>query len=141
MFKITIYTIGKVKESWLNEGLDEYTTRLKKVMIFEWILAKNLEDLTQKTEKLNHYICLDPEGETFSSEKFSTWLHTQLQDHGSRLNLLIGGSEGFSPQIRKKAAGFISLSPLTFTHQMTRLFLLEQIYRAIEIEKGTAYHK
>ncbi len=141
MFKVTIYTIGKVKESWLVEGLDEYTTRLKNVMGIEWILAKNLEELTQKVEKLPSYTCLDPAAKLFTSEELALWLNKEFIKGGSRLNLVIGGADGLSEKIRQKADSFLSLSPLTFTHQMTRLILLEQLYRALEIQKGSAYHK
>ncbi len=132
MFKVTVYTIGKVKEPWLEAGLNEYTKRLKKVMIIDWVLLKNLEEL-----KITNYICLDTKGKEMTSEEFSSWVIKQ----GSRLNLVIGGPEGIPDKIRKQASSLISLSKLTFTHQMIRLILVEQLYRAMEIDRGSSYHK
>lgn len=141
MHKIKVYTIGKIKESWLEEGIAEYTKRLKPVASFEWILAKNLEQLEHLLESESSFFALDPLGKAFTSESFAKWIETTLVQEGSRLSLVIGGSEGLSDQLRKRAKLLFSLSPLTFTHQMTRLILLEQVYRAFEISKGTAYHK
>lgn len=141
MYKIKIAIVGKTKESWLQDGLDEYTTRLKPFMTIEWILAKNLEKLKQLLKQEGFYLCLDPNGKLRSSEQFSQFLMEKLQQGGSRLTLVIGDADGLSQEIREGASGLISLSPLTFTHQLTRLILLEQLYRAIEINRGSAYHK
>ncbi|MBS0653839.1 MAG: 23S rRNA (pseudouridine(1915)-N(3))-methyltransferase RlmH [Verrucomicrobia bacterium] len=141
MYKIKIATVGKAKESWLQDGLEEYTARLKPFAIIEWILAKNGEKLKQFLKEEASYICLDPKGKLYSSEQFSRFLIDQLQEQGSRLTLVIGDAEGLDPETRQGAAALLSLSPMTFTHQMTRLILLEQLYRAIEIDRGTAYHK
>jgi 23S rRNA (pseudouridine1915-N3)-methyltransferase len=141
MIKIRVLTVGKVKESWLDEALEEYTQRLKPVLSLEWILLKTDEQLSQNIQKEPHYICLDPQGKAFSSEQFSKYLLKEIEQQGARLSFVIGGAEGLNPVIKKKAGGLISLSPLTFTHQLTRLILLEQLYRAFEIEKGSPYHK
>lgn len=141
MFKLKIITVGKTKEAWLSQGIQEYTTRLKNVMSIEWSLAKNDLQLDQYLEKEASYIALDPQGILMSSEEFSKKLHEQLLKKGSRLTLVIGGSDGLSKAQKNKADFLLSLSALTFTHQITRLVLLEQIYRAVEIEKGSAYHK
>ncbi len=137
MRKIKIFTVGKTKESWLQEALDEYTKRLKPHLSLEWHLAKNSDQLSTLLEKETHYICLDIKGAAFSSEEFSEW----FQKTGSRLSFVIGGAEGLSEAIKAKAALKISISPLTFTHQLARLILIEQLYRALEIEKGSSYHK
>ncbi len=137
MFKIKIYTVGKHKESWLNQALEEYTTRLKSHMQITWHLSKTLPDLSKEKD----YIALDPRGELMTSEDFSTFLHKQLETCRSRLTFIIGGAEGLPPAIKSNANALISLSKLTFTHQITRIILLEQLYRAAEIEKGSAYHK
>ena len=141
MYKIKVYTIGKTKEDWLLSALQEYETRLKSILTFEWILAKNDEQLTQLLEKEAAFICLDPQGKQFSSEEFSRYLIQLLQNGGSRCNSVIGGAEGIRSQLKTKAKGLISLSKMTFTHQITRLILVEQVYRALEIDKGSAYHK
>ncbi len=141
MYKIKIATVGKTKESWLQEGLEEYAKRLKPFATIEWILTKTSEKLKQFLKEETSYVCLDPKGKLYSSEQFSHFLIDQLQAHGSRITFVIGNAEGLPPEIRQDAATLISFSPITFTHQMTRLILIEQIYRAIEIDRGSAYHK
>jgi 23S rRNA (pseudouridine1915-N3)-methyltransferase len=139
MFKVKIYTIGKLKDAWLQEALEEYEKRLSRRVEIEWILAKNDAELSEKLE--GPYIALDPKGELLDSPSFSKKLSHLFQQQGSRLQFLIGGSEGISPALLRTSLWRWSLSPLTFTHQMTRLILLEQLYRAMEIDLGTAYHK
>jgi 23S rRNA (pseudouridine1915-N3)-methyltransferase len=141
MIKIKIYSVGKTKEEWLQAALDEYERRLKPSIAFEWILAKTDEQLKQYLEKEPHFILLDPKGKQYSSEGFSSFLLKAIQDHHARLTFAIGGPEGFTQELKNKAKTLISLSSMTFTHQMTRLILIEQIYRAIEIDKKSAYHK
>lgn len=141
MIKIKIYSIGKAKENWLQAALDLYETRLKPSISFEWILTKTDEQLKQFLEKETNFICLDPNGKQFSSEEFSTFLIKTIGEAYSRLSFVIGGAEGIPALIKAKAKAILSLSRLTFTHQITRLILLEQIYRALEIKKGSPYHK
>lgn len=141
MFKIKVFTIGKTKEAWLQEATDEYHKRIKHHMQVEWVLCKNDEQLIATVEKETSWICLDPKGSLMTSEEFSAFLFSQLEKEGSRLSLVIGGAEGLPKILRDKAKELISLSKMTFTHQITRLVLLEQIYRALEIKKGSGYHK
>ncbi len=141
MIKVKIYTVGKSKETWLQEALEEYSKRLQPVLSIEWILAKTDLQLKQLVSKEANYLCLDPNGKQCSSEEFSTLLMDLVQKRDSRLIFVIGGAEGIPPEIQERALLKISLSRLTFTHQMTRLVLLEQIYRAFEIAKGSGYHK
>ncbi len=141
MYKLKIYSIGKTKENWLHDALREYEERLKSSLSIEWILAKDDEQLMQFLNKEMHFICLDPEGKEYTSEKFSSFLLQSLQDMNSRLTFVIGGSLGLPKALKQRAKSLLSLSKLTFTHQITRLILIEQIYRALEIEKGTPYHK
>ena len=141
MLKIKVYSIGKNKEEWLQQALNEYERRLKATLSFEWILAKNDEQLKQFLEKEENFICLDPQGKLYSSEEFSVFLTQAFRDYHSRLSLVIGGAEGIPSALKAKAKSSISLSRMTFTHQITRLVLIEQIYRALEIAKGSAYHK
>ena len=141
MFKIKIFTIGKTKESWLQEASEEYQKRIKNSIQLDWILLKNDAQLIAALEKEDHWISLDPNGKLFSSEEFSKHLFNQLEKNGSRINLVIGGAEGIPQSIRDKSKELISFSKMTFTHQIVRLILLEQIYRAQEIQKGSGYHK
>lgn len=141
MYKIKIYTIGKTKEKWLDAAIEEYTKRLSPDLTIEWILSKDKESFDECVKKIKDFICLDPQGVQFESEEFSTFIHKEFQKGGPRLNIIIGGAEGLGSSQLTKATHILSLSKLTFTHQMTRLILLEQLYRAFQIHKGTRYHK
>lgn len=141
MYKVKIFSIGKNKAKWLDDGVEEYTRRLKPILSIEWILSKNDDQLAALLAKEENYICLDPKGIQLTSEKFSHYLQQQLLNHGSRLSFVIGGSEGIPEKIKASASSLLSLSTLTYPHQLTRIIFLEQIYRAIEIEKKSPYHK
>lgn len=140
MVKIKIYTVGKLKEPWLREGLDEYTKRLSQDAEIEWVIAKNDDALLALAPKEKGLICLDSRGKLMTSQKFSAFMENMLEKQGSRLSFLIGGPEGIPEEMASRLMR-ISLSPMTFTHQMVRLILLEQIYRAFEIGKNSPYHK
>lgn len=132
MLKCKILSVGKTKETWLEDALAEYAKRLKPYMTVETLWAKSDDQLVEWVEKEDLVIGLDPKGRRFISD---CW-----EKGGSRLTFVIGGPEGLPPHI-KKGYPLISLSLLTFTHQMTRLILMEQLYRAMEILKGSRYHK
>lgn len=136
MFKVKVLTIGKCKENWLEEALGEYEKRLKGKLTLEWLIAKDDTQLIEWT-KSEPFIALHPKGELLTSEAWSE----KMLKLGLRLTFVIGGAEGLPASLLKKALFQWSLSPLTFTHQMTRLILIEQLYRAIEIERGSQYHK
>lgn len=140
MFKLKILSVGKTKEVWLEEAIKEYVKRLTPLATLEFIWAKNDAQLLQFADKETALICLEVEGNSFTSEQFADFFSDQLQKGGSRLTFVIGGSDGL-PKALKQRATLISLSPLTFTHQLARLVLIEQIYRAFEILKGSRYHK
>lgn len=140
MLKLKILSVGKTKEKWLNDAFNEYVKRLKPSVQIESLWAKDTPHLIEWAKKENYYLCLDPAGRLFTSEELSFFLTQQWEKEGSRLTLIIGGAEGLPPEIKHKG-NLISLSPLTFTHQITRLVLIEQIYRVIEIQKGSNYHK
>lgn len=140
MLKLKILSVGKTKEKWLEEAIQEYLKRLKGTVSIEFLWAKDDQQLIEWTQKDLAVICLDPAGKLLASEQFSSFLQQQWEKGGSRLTMVIGGADGL-PQVLKDSYSLISLSPLTFTHQLTRLVLIEQIYRALEIQKGSSYHK
>jgi 23S rRNA (pseudouridine1915-N3)-methyltransferase len=140
MLRLKILSVGKTKESWLNQALEEYIKRLKPVLDIEFIWAKNDAQLLTLIEKKTSYICLDANGKQMDSPEFSQYVLTKFEESGTRLTFVIGGPEGL-PLKLKNHRETISLSRLTMTHQIVRLVLLEQIYRAFEIAKGTPYHK
>lgn len=140
MYHLKIISIGKTKEKWLDEAIGEYIKRLKPYVKLEMLWAKDNTQLIEWTRKESSYLCLDPQGKTFTSEKFSEFMIKEWEKRGSHLTMIIGGAEGLPSELKQK--GFlISLSLLTFTHQITRLVLVEQVYRALEIHRGSAYHK
>lgn len=140
MYKITIFSVGKTKEPWLLSALEEYEKRLSSLIEIQWVFVKKPEQLASLLEDVS-FIALTPEAKQFTSEEFSLELYKALEKQGSRLAFLIGGADGIDPKLLAKAFKAISFSKMTFTHQMVRLLLVEQIYRASEIQKGSNYHK
>ena len=140
MIRFKIIAVGKTKEAWLQDALDEYLHRLKGKVHFDFIYTKDDLQLIELVSKEADPICLDPSGPLLTSEGFATYLDKKLQTQGARVTFVIGGPEGLPPSL-KAASSRLSLSSLTFTHQIVRLVLIEQLYRALEISKGSAYHK
>lgn len=139
MLKVKVIVTGKCKEAWLQAALAEYEKRLRGSLELSWQEAKNDSHLEALLDE--EFIALDPKGELLESPAFSAKLMRFFSERGSRLTFAIGGPAGFSLELLKKAFWRWSLSPLTFTHQATRLILAEQLYRALEIAKGSPYHK
>lgn len=140
MVKFKILSVGKTREAWLEMALQEYIKRLQPVAIFEFQWAKDDAQLLRLVSREEFYVCLDPTGRLMTSEQFSDFLQETIVRQGGRMTFIIGGPEGLPESLRKQGT-LISLSPLTFTHQVTRLILVEQIYRSFEIAKGSRYHK
>lgn len=150
--KVNIRIVGrKSSEPWLEEGCAMYETRLRPSNVeveTTWhkdnpALVKGVESDRQKGHSV---VLLDPLGTTKTSERFAEDMYEWLDRGGSRLSFVIGGAEGLPTELRYPSNGsskptMISLSSLTFTHQFARLLLIEQIYRATEIRKGSGYHK
>lgn len=142
MIKIKILSVGKNKESWLEQALSEYVKRLKPIANIEFTWTKDDQQLLEMAQKEPLIICLDANGQSLNSEQFANFLQTKIQQGGTRIAFIIGGAEGLPEPLKNKhTASLISLSPMTFTHQIARLVLLEQIYRSFEIAKGSQYHK
>lgn len=140
MNKLRILLIGKTKETWLDEALQEYIKRLKSILTIEFAWAKSDEHLVMLASKEPLFVCLDAAGKLMDSEQFSSFIMKKFEEGGSRLAIVIGGAEGLPETLRQHPLK-ISLSPMTFTHQIVRLILVEQVYRAFEIDKGSRYHK
>jgi 23S rRNA (pseudouridine1915-N3)-methyltransferase len=155
--QVNIRIVGrKSSESWLEDGVQMYERRLQPSNVdVETIWHKDDAALIRGVEmdyQKNHkVVCLDPQGQSTASEAFAKKLYDWLEEGGSRLSFVIGGAEGLPSELKdavvtssKSCAApltVISLSALTFTHQFARLLLMEQIYRATEIRKGSGYHK
>lgn len=157
--KIKIYCIGKIKEQYLKDGINEYLKRISaysNVEIVEVIDSKvrdnpNSSDIEKakneegervlKLVKKDYLIGLDLNKKEPTSEEFASFLQSKLVEGGSNVSFVIGGSYGLSDALKERCNSSISLSKLTFLHQMTRLILLEQIYRAFKILNNETYHK
>ncbi|MDL2280388.1 23S rRNA (pseudouridine(1915)-N(3))-methyltransferase RlmH [Selenomonadales bacterium OttesenSCG-928-I06] len=157
--KISIISIGKIKESYLTEAINEYLKRLTpycKINITEIleekindnpsekdkqnVILKEGEKILSKTDDKSYIIALDVKGVNISSEELAEKIDTLKLAGQSHLTFIIGGPFGLSNKVKEKASFKLSFSKMTFTHQMIRLFLLEQIYRAFKISKNEKYH-
>ena len=159
MIRINIYTIGTLKEKYLKEMSLEFLKRLQKftkisVLEFEELdinrlnSYKNVNDFLEKEDKIilskikpnDYLILLDLHGRSLSSEDFAKMLEDVSSTLRGDLNFVIGGTLGVTNSLRERANFSFKISDLTFTHQMTRVILLEQIYRAFKIINHEAYH-
>lgn len=156
MLKIKIISIGKGKDTSLSDAVSEYLNRLtgrakaKSVELdnakFTQLpvaeqQAKEAALLIKELSSSDYLIVLDQRGKQLSSEQFATQLQTLMNSGRSQLVFAIGGSHGWDDTIRSRADMLLSLSNMTLTYQMARLFIAEQLYRAFSILNGTSYHK
>lgn len=160
MLNITLICIGKLKEKYLKDACDEYTKRLStlcKLNIIELAPERLSDNPSQKEienalanegkriiEKIPngsqvYTMCI--EGKQFTSQELSVKLDTAAVSGVSNITFIIGGSFGMSEEVKTKSSVRLSMSKMTFPHQLARVMLLEQIYRAMQISIGTKYHK
>ena len=132
--RLTIYAIGKIKKFWIRDGIKQYKKRMPDLIINE------LKTFNTTTLRSNNdiIICLSEEGKQFNSVELYSLL---LNFKNKKINFLIGDADGISSDIKQKSDLLLSLSPLTFPHELARLILLEQIYRAISISNNSPYHR
>lgn len=145
--KINLITIGKLKEKFLIEGVSEYLKRIKiyaKIEVKEILECKTVEEegkkLLAQVPKESFVIVLDVGGEELNSEEFAKKLDELTLRGKSNITFIIGGAFGISEEVRNVANFRLSLSKMTFTHQMARFLIVEQIYRAFKINRGENYH-
>lgn len=139
MICIKILLMGKSKEPWIDSAIASYIQRLSSTLSLQEMWFKEKMQLLSQVKREKKVLCLDPKGETLSSLQFATRLAKWCEEGGSRLALVVGEAQGLPLELKSYPA--ISLSTLTFTHQMCRLVLAEQIYRSAEIWRGSPYHK
>ena len=134
--RISINAIGKIKKSWITEGINQYRKRMPKLSIHEFKDFKfdNLRNLYPN----NIIISLAEEGKSFNSQDFSSLL---LNFENKKISFFIGNSDGLTNNIKANSDLLLSLSPLTFPHELARLILIEQIYRATSISQNSPYHR
>jgi 23S rRNA (pseudouridine1915-N3)-methyltransferase len=154
--KIVLLAIGKTKEQYLIEGISQYQKRLNHYAQFELFEipniknAKNLSDsellrkegelILQQLQLSDHLVLLDDKGKDFTSSKFAEKLQAWLLSSKKRLVFVVGGAYGFSEQVYQRGNEKLTLSKMTFSHQMVRLFFVEQMYRGYTILNNEPYH-
>jgi 23S rRNA (pseudouridine1915-N3)-methyltransferase len=139
--RIRILAVGKVRKGWVHEGVALYRKRLPGLEILELRdggMAREAEMITAALRPDERLVALCEEGHTYNSLAFAK----ALEGSGSeRLAFVIGGADGLDPAIKARAHWRLSLSPMTFPHELARLLLLEQLYRALSIQQGGPYHR
>ena len=154
--KITLLTVGKTDRDWVKQGLDIYVSRLKHYIPFsineipelknvsalskDQIKTKEGELILKNVKPTDDVILLDERGREFSSMEFAKTLQDKISYTGKDIVFVIGGAYGFSEAVRQRSNSKISLSRMTFSHQMVRLIFVEQLYRAMTILRGEPYH-
>ena len=154
--KTILLAVGRTVESYYVSAINEYVARTKHYIPFDVEIIpelKNTKNLTEEQQKEREadlilkalqpgdtVVLLDEHGREFRSVEFATWMERKLSATGKRLVFIIGGPYGFSPRIYQAAQEKVSLSKMTFSHQMIRLVFVEQIYRAMTILRGEPYH-
>ena len=153
--KVEVWAIGKTSEVYLETGIALFEKRLKHYLPFALTIWPNVKTKTtdgtlmrleegkmilSKLQNDDYLVLLDERGQQLSSVALSKWMEQRLTDSRKRMVFLIGGAFGFSPDVYARANAQLSLSSMTFSHQMIRLFFLEQLYRAMTILKGEPYH-
>ena len=136
-----IIAVGKIKKKWIQEGINMYLKRLPGLEVIE-IKDNNqtkeentIREIISKNEIL---VTLNENGQSFTSKQLATKL---LNSHNQNISFVIGGASGLTPSLNNFASWQLSLSPLTFPHEIARLLLIEQLYRANTIVQGGPYHK
>lgn len=159
MLNINIICIGKIKENYLKDAISEYSKRLSKFCnlniielsdeklpsklndsIINEIKTKECNKIIQNIKKDSYVICLDLKGKQFSSEEFSGKIDNIALNFNSSITFIIGGTLGLNEEILSLSSEKICFSKMTFPHQLIRVFLLEQLFRAFKISNNETYH-
>jgi 23S rRNA (pseudouridine1915-N3)-methyltransferase len=155
MRKIKVLCVGKKQEAYLQSGIETYLKKLQRYCEIEFKTVreavyssgtikqwhtKEWKEIQNHLQKNSFLIACDEKGSTFSSKAFARKLEDISMQGFSSIDFVVGGAYGLPAEVKDRAHFVFSLSPMTFTHQMFRLFLIEQIYRAFTILKGEKYH-
>ena len=159
MLTINIISVGKIKEQFFKDAISEYSKRLSKYCTLNFMeiedeklpskinnkIIENIKDIEctkiiNLIKKETYLICLDLKGNNYSSEKFSELLDDIALNFSSNVTFVIGGTLGLTDMLLSKSDKLISFSKMTFPHQLIKVFLLEQLFRAFKISKGETYH-
>lgn len=154
--KITLLTVGKTDRDWVKQGLDIYVSRLKHYIPFtmveipelknvsalskEQIKSREGELILKNIRPTDDVVLMDERGREYTSVELAKVIQEKISYVGKDMVFVIGGAYGFSPEVYSRANSKISLSKMTFSHQMVRAIFAEQLYRAFTIMKGEPYH-
>ncbi len=154
--RLTLLVIGKTDERYLKEGIEKYAKRLRHYVDFNLEIIQDIkkgknigpelqkiregELILAKQGNFKEFHLFDERGDAFTSKQFAGFLQKRMASGLKELVLVVGGPYGFSDEVYKLSASSISLSPMTFSHQLARLLCVEQLYRAFTILKGESYH-
>lgn len=154
--KIILLVAGKTTERYIEEGIEDYTARIRKFNSFEVVTQKEIRNFGSMPAAMvmekegnrmidyfspdDYVVLLDERGKDYRSTQFASWLEDKLILPKKRIVFVAGGPWGFSDAVYRRADSTLSLSNLTFSHQLVRLLFLEQLYRAFTIIKGIPYH-
>lgn len=148
MLHFTVLCVGTVKEKYMREAIGEYAKRLTKYVKMDFVevpegisVKKEGESLLAKIPERAFVVALDLDGKMYSSTGLAELIDKQAAQGFSHFVFVIGGSEGLSPVLLSKANVRLCMSEMTFPHQMARLIITEQLYRAMKINNGEKYHK
>ncbi len=137
--KTELIVVGKTSNQYVASLVDDYVARIEHYIPFHTTVVQEVEKILQKIDKNDSLILLDERGEEKTSVELATWL-SKKQQSPHRLVFAIGGPYGFSKAVYDRANEMLSLSRMTFSHQLVRLVFTEQLYRACTILKGEPYH-
>lgn len=154
--KLLLLLTGKTDQPWIRDGVAEYEKRISKYSRFEIVILPDIKNpgkspadriMAREAEKMlsffksdDHVVLLDERGRSFSTIEMAAWLKTTMSLPRKRIVFVVGGPWGFDPSVTARADHMISLSKLTFSHQVVRLLFAEQLYRVLSVIAGDPYH-
>lgn len=138
--KVKVLFTGKTTDPWIRQGVEVYAGRIRHYVPFELTELRDDNQILKSVRNSDHLVLLDEHGETFSSLDWARNLEQKTAHLPKDLVFVIGGPYGFPAEVRARCDESLSLSRMTFSHQLVRLVFLEQLYRAFTIIKGEPYH-
>ncbi|MCI2082094.1 MAG: 23S rRNA (pseudouridine(1915)-N(3))-methyltransferase RlmH [Bacteroidales bacterium] len=138
--KVTLLLKGKTTDSYLKTGMDDYAARIGRYVNFEVVELKDSQDLLKKIKPSDHLVLLDENGNAYDSVSWARHLESFFVHSSKDLVFAVGGPYGFTAREYARGDEMVSLSKMTFSHQLVRVIFLEQLYRAMTIIKGEPYH-
>jgi len=154
--KIALLLAGKTDKSWISDGVAEYEKRISKYCRLEiitmpdvknpgsrpaeWVKAREAEKMLAQFRVDDHVVLLDERGKLYSTLEMAEWMRKLMMLQSKRIVFVVGGPYGFDPSVTARADHMLSLSRLTFSHQVVRLLFAEQLYRVLSVNAGDPYH-